>query len=135
RGQRGAALPGSVVAHRPSPARSRLAHMPGHCDNIRLIPRGWRRTQAMATAREYAKTATAALHEVLNIPADALAGAAEIIEQAIRDATRERDAKARQQLRTAQAAAAQRVAQLMRSCPAVIYSFKASGDFAPTFVS
>lgn len=89
----------------------------------------------MATAREYAKTATAALHEVLNIPADALAGAAEIIEQAIRDATRERDAKARQQLRTAQAAAAQRVAQLMRSCPAVIYSFKASGDFAPTFVS
>jgi hypothetical protein len=33
------------------------------------------------------------------------------------------------------AAADERLARLLRSSPAVIYSFKASGDFAPTFVS
>ena len=35
----------------------------------------------------------------------------------------------------AQAAAQQRLARLLSSSPAVIYSFKATGDFAPTFIS
>jgi transcriptional regulator GlxA family with amidase domain len=38
-------------------------------------------------------------------------------------------------LKEARAAAQQRLARLLSSSPAVIYSFKATGDFAPTFVS
>jgi PAS domain S-box-containing protein len=89
------------------------------------------------TPSEYAKNATAALHQVLHIsPGDFNAdGAAAVIEQAIRDATRERETKARRQLREVQAAAQERLARLLSSSPAVIYSFKAIGDFAPTFVS
>ena len=60
---------------------------------------------------------------------------AAVIEQAIRNATRERESKARRQLREVQAAAQERLARLLSSSPAVIYSFKATGDFAPTFVS
>jgi PAS domain S-box-containing protein len=91
----------------------------------------------MMTPSEYARNATAALHKALHMPPgdfDA-EGTATIIETAIRSATRERDAKARRQLREAQAAAQERLARLLSSSPAVIYSFKASGDFAPTFVS
>jgi len=81
-------------------------------------------------------------------PADIVArldaeGAAAVIEQAIRNATREREAKARQQfgakarqqLKEAQSAAQERLARLLTASPAVIYSFKATGDYAPTFVS
>ena len=91
----------------------------------------------MTTAIEYAKGATAALHHVLHIsPGDFdEEGTAAVIEQAIRNATRERDARARRQLKEAQAAAQERLARLLSSSPAVIYSFKATGDFAPTFVS
>ncbi len=91
----------------------------------------------MMTAREYAKNATAVLHHILDIPADEFDddGTAAVIEQAIRDATRERDSRVGQQLEEAQAAAQQRLARLLSSSPAVIYSFKATGDFAPTFVS
>ena len=91
----------------------------------------------MMTAREYAKNATAVLHHILHIPADEFDddGAAAVIEQAIRDATRESDSRVGQQLKEAQAAAQQRLARLLSSSPAVIYSFKATGDFAPTFVS
>ncbi len=91
----------------------------------------------MMTSREYAKNATAVLHHILHIPADEFDddGTAAVIEQAIRDATRERDSRVGQQLEEAQAAAQQRLARLLSSSPAVIYSFKATGDFAPTFVS
>ncbi|WP_370637252.1 PAS domain-containing protein [Phyllobacterium chamaecytisi] len=91
----------------------------------------------MMTAREYAKNATAVLHHILHIPADEFDndGTAAVIEQAIRDATRDRDSRVGEQLKEAQAAAEQRVARLLSSSPAVIYSFKATGDFAPTFVS
>ena len=60
---------------------------------------------------------------------------AAVIEQAIRNATRERESRARRQLKEVQAAAQERLARLLSSSPAVIYSFKATGDFAPTFVS
>ena len=91
----------------------------------------------MMTAREYAKNATAVLHHILHIPADEFDndGTAAVIEQAIRDATRDRDSRVGEQLKEAQAAAQQRFARLLSSSPAVIYSFKATGDFAPTFVS
>ena len=91
----------------------------------------------MTTPSEYAKNATAALHHVLHIsPGDFDAeGTATVIERAIRNATRERDTRARRQLREAQAAAQESLARLLSASPAVIYSFKATGDFAPTFVS
>jgi adenylate cyclase len=91
----------------------------------------------MPTPSEYAKDATAALHRILSIsPCDFDAeGTAAVIEQAIRNATRERENTARRQLRDAQVAAQQRLARLLAASPAVIYSFKATGDYAPTFVS
>ena len=91
----------------------------------------------MTTPSEYAKSATAALHQMLEISAgdfDA-ASTASVIEQAIRNATRERKNRARRQLREAQAAAQERLARLLSASPSVIYSFKATGDFAPTFIS
>jgi adenylate cyclase len=91
----------------------------------------------MTAPSEYAKNATVALHEVLGIsPGNFDAnGAAAVIDRAIRNATRERETRARRQLKQAQAAAQERLAQLLSASPAVIYSFKASGDFAPTFIS
>ena len=91
----------------------------------------------MTTPSEYAKNATAALHHVLHISPDDFDAeeTAAVIEQAIRNATRERESRARRQLKEVQAAAQERLARLLSSSPAVIYSFKATGDFAPTFVS
>ena len=94
-------------------------------------------SHAMTTTSEYAKGATAALHQVLRIsPGDFDAErAAAVIEQAITNATRERQTKVRRQLKAVEAAAQERLARLLSSSPAVIYSFKATGNFAPTFVS
>jgi PAS domain S-box-containing protein len=91
----------------------------------------------MTTPREYAQNAVTALHQVLHIPGNGFdeAETAAVIERAIREATREREAKARRQLKQVEAAAQARLAKLLSSSPAVIYSFKASGDYAPTFVS
>ena len=94
-------------------------------------------SHAMTTTSEYAKSATAALHQVLRIsPGDFDAErAAAVIEQAITNATRERQTRVRRQLKAVEAAAQERLARLLSSSPAVIYSFKATGNFAPTFVS
>ena len=90
----------------------------------------------MTTQSEYARHATSALHEMVLMAPDFDAERAEaVIERAIRNATRERDKRARQQLQEAQAVAQERLARLLSASPAVIYSFKATGDFAPTFVS
>jgi adenylate cyclase len=91
----------------------------------------------MTTSTAYARDATAALHKVLRIaPGDFDAdGAAAVIEKAIRHATRERESLSRRQLNEVKAAGHERLARLLSSSPAVVYSFKASGDFAPTFVS
>jgi hypothetical protein len=53
----------------------------------------------MPTSREYAQTATAALYKILHISPDEYDddGAQAVIEQAIRNATRERESKARRQ--------------------------------------
>jgi PAS domain S-box-containing protein len=91
----------------------------------------------MTTPNEYARNATAALHEVLHIaPGDFdVDSASAVIEKAIRHATREQESRSRRQLSEMKTAAQERLVRLLSSSPAVIYSFKASGDFAPTFVS
>src|SRR5262245_21742302 len=91
----------------------------------------------MTTPSQYAKNATSAVHQILRLsPGDFDAdGTAKVIEKAIRNATREGETKARLQLKEARSAAEQRLTQLLTASPAVIYSFKATGDFAPTFVS
>jgi len=61
--------------------------------------------------------------------------ASAVIEKVIKHATRERESRSRRQLSEVKAAAQERLVRLLTSSPAVIYSFKASGDFAPTFVS
>src|SRR5262245_21983630 len=103
----------------------------------RAMQASGKRTETMTTSSEYARDATAALHKVLRIaPSDFDAdGAAAVIEKAIKHATRERENRSRRQLGEVKAVAEKRLAQLLSSSPAVIYSFKASGDFAPTFVS
>ena len=60
---------------------------------------------------------------------------AEVIEEAIREASLERKELERERAARKQAATAERLGQLLECSPAVIYSFKATGDFAPTFVS
>ena len=59
------------------------------------------------------------MHQVLRIPPDDFdaEGAAALIEEAIRNATRERESKARRRLRGVQAAAQERLAQLLSSSP------------------
>ena len=91
----------------------------------------------MPTPKDHARTAAAALHQVVPIFSDEIDqdGVAEIIENAIRNATREFENKARRNLKAVRVAADERLARLLSSSPAVVYSFKASGDFGPTFVS
>ena len=88
------------------------------------------------TPSESSKSATAALQQVLRIsPGEFNAeGAASIIEQAIRKVAGERETGANRE-REVQAAAQERLARLLSASPAVIYSFKATGDYAPLFVS
>src|SRR5215469_6500929 len=91
----------------------------------------------MTTPSEYARNAAATLHEVLKIAPSHLDvdSATAVIEKVIRHATRERESRSRRHLSEVKVAAQERLVRLLSSSPAVIYSFKASGDFAPTFVS
>ena len=89
------------------------------------------------TPSEYAKNAVAALQQVLHIsPSDFNAeGATTVIEQAIRNATDERDTRVHRELSEVQTAAQERLARLLSASPAVIYSFEGTGKYAPVFVS
>ena len=91
----------------------------------------------MTTLREHSRNAAADLIKVLRLsPGDFDAeSAASLIEKALKNVAREHDGKARRTLEKAQVAAEERLARLLSSSPAVIYCFKATGDFAPTFVS
>jgi PAS domain S-box-containing protein len=91
----------------------------------------------MATPREQAIDATAALCAVLNIaPTDRHAeGVRGVIEEALRNAALAREDWERTRAEEIRAAAHERLRRLLNASPAVIYSFKATGDFAPTFVS
>jgi adenylate cyclase len=91
----------------------------------------------MMTAREHAAKATAELYGALHIsPANGSAeDVADIIEATLKHATLEQEELERQRGEEARAAAHNRLMQLLTASPAVIYSFRAKGDFEPTFVS
>jgi PAS domain S-box-containing protein len=88
----------------------------------------------MTTAREYAANATTGLFGVLNIPPSERDAVVGVIEDLLNDAILEREAVERERAAEAHASQ-QRLMSLLNSSPAVTYSFKAAGDFGPTFVS
>jgi PAS domain S-box-containing protein len=88
----------------------------------------------MASSRKYAEIAAAALGKVLPPGTDSKS-VADIVESILAEASREHQEEERQHVAEVEAAAEQRLAQLLDASPAVIYSFEARGDFAPTFVS
>jgi PAS domain S-box-containing protein len=91
----------------------------------------------MTELKDYVETAAAAVAGKLRVSLREVdrAGVADIIEQVLGTAAREQEEAARQRMDEEQAAAQGRLTQLLSASPAVIYSFKASGDFVPTFVS
>ena len=88
----------------------------------------------MTSTRKYAEIAAVALSKMLRAGADS-GKVADIVESVLADATRELEVGERQHLAEVEAAAATRVSRLLDASPAVIYSFEAKGEFAPTFVS
>jgi adenylate cyclase len=91
----------------------------------------------MTEFRECAETTAAAVAEKLSATPGEVdrAGVADIIEQVLGQAAREQEEAAQQRIGEAQATAREQLTQLLSASPAVIYSFKASGDYAPIFVS
>ncbi len=87
--------------------------------------------------RVHTASAVAALRGMLRLsPAEYDdRGVAAIIERAVADATAELEALGRRRMEDERATAQDRLTRLLTSSPAVIYSFEATGDFAPTFVS
>jgi PAS domain S-box-containing protein len=88
----------------------------------------------MTTAREYAANATTGLFSVLNISPTERDAIVSVIEDLLKNAMLEREAMGRERAAEAQASQ-QRLIHLLNSSPAVTYSFKAAGDFGPTFIS
>ncbi len=88
----------------------------------------------MTSSRKYAEIAAAALGKVLPPGTDSK-GVADIVESVLAEASREHQEGERQHVAEVEAAAKERLARLLDASPAVIYSFEAKGDFAPTFVS
>lgn len=91
----------------------------------------------MTTLRECAEAAAAALAVELTasggkVDAAAIAG---IIEKVLNDATQDTEDGARKRFADLEASMQNRLTRLLDASPAVIYSFKARGDFAPVFVS
>jgi len=91
----------------------------------------------MTKLRQCAETAAVALAEKRRAASGDidLAAVADIIEQVLDTAVQEREEVARQRIAEEQAAARERLTQLLSASPAVIYGFKASGNYVPTFVS
>ncbi len=91
----------------------------------------------MTKLRQCAETAAVALAEKRRAARGDidLAAVADIIEQVLDTAAQEREEAARQRIAEEQGAARERLTQLLSASPAVIYSFKASGNYVPTFVS
>ena len=88
----------------------------------------------MRSSRKYAEIAAAALGKVLSPGADS-GRVADIIESILAEASRDHQEEERQHVAEVEVAAEQKLARLLDASPAVIYSFRANGDFAPTFVS
>ena len=88
----------------------------------------------MRSSRKYAEIAAAALGKVLPPGTDS-GRVADIIESILAEASRDHQEEERQHVAEVEVAAEQKLARLLDASPAVIYSFRANGDFAPTFVS
>ena len=88
----------------------------------------------MRSSRKYAEIAAAALGKVLPPGTDS-GHVADIIESILAEASRDHQEEERQHVADVEAAAERKLARLLDASPAVIYSFGADGDFAPTFVS
>ncbi|HXG78796.1 MAG TPA: PAS domain-containing protein [Methyloceanibacter sp.] len=88
----------------------------------------------MPPSRKYAEIAAAALAKMLRDGTDT-GKVADIVESILADADREHWEQERKHVAEVEAAAASRLARLLDASPAVIYSFEAKGNFAPTFVS
>ncbi|MET0688721.1 MAG: hypothetical protein ABWY38_05935 [Methyloceanibacter sp.] len=86
------------------------------------------------TSRKYAEIAAASLAKMLRPGTDS-GHVADIVETVLADATREQREGERLHLAETEAAADARLKRLLDASPAVIYSFKARDDFAPSFVS
>ena len=86
------------------------------------------------TPRKYAEIAAASLAKMLKPETDS-GHVADIVETVLADATREQQEGERLHLAETEAAADARLKRLLDASPAVIYSFKARDDFAPSFVS
>jgi PAS domain S-box-containing protein len=91
----------------------------------------------MTTLRQCAERIASGLAEKRGVePGDMdLAKVADVIEQALNTAAREREESTGQRIGGERAAAQERLTQLLSASPAVIYSFEASGNYLPTFVS
>jgi len=87
----------------------------------------------MRSSRKYAEIAAAALGKVL--PGTDSGRVADIIESILAEASRDHQEEERQHVAEVEVAAEQKLARLLDASPAAIYSFRAKGDFAPTFVS
>jgi adenylate cyclase len=88
----------------------------------------------MTPPRKNAEIAAAALAKMLQDGTDSRK-VVDIVEGVLADATREQKEEERQHVAEVEATAATRLGRLLDASPAVIYSFEAKGDFAPTFVS
>jgi PAS domain S-box-containing protein len=91
----------------------------------------------MTTARQYAADAAVALYGVLrisptNYDSDRVT---DVIERTVINAALDREQVERKRLEEVREAEQERLLRLLNASPSVIYSFKASGDYAPTFVS
>ena len=88
----------------------------------------------MTAPRKYAEIAAAALAKMLKAGTKP-EKVADIVESVLAEATRGQEEVERQHLAEVEAAVEVKLARLLGASPAVIYSFKAKDDFAPTFIS
>ena len=91
----------------------------------------------MTTLRECAEAAATALTKKLRKSRGEVdeAAVADIIENVLSQATKERDKGEKKRLIDLEASMQERLTRLLDASPAVIYSFKAKDDYAPIFVS
>jgi PAS domain S-box-containing protein len=91
----------------------------------------------MTTLRECAEAAATALTKKLRKSRGEVdeAAVADIIENVLSQATKERDKGEKKRLVDLEASMQERLTRLLDASPAVIYSFKAKDDYAPIFVS
>jgi PAS domain S-box-containing protein len=98
---------------------------------------GWQENRHMDEPSKYAVNASEAVRRLMATSPSSFDDSilVEIIEQAVASATEARKRKERKRAARIEAAAQRRLVQMLGASPAVVYSFAASGDYAPIFVS